>query len=80
MIFDIENIDSDNIQRYDEQYYGYFNGLCPDLNLDNKKVVNEIIKDHDQTRRVRNFFHHDRCHQSDMTKVFWGSLSTYNSG
>jgi alpha-amylase len=26
-----------------EQYYGYFNGLCPDLNLDNSKVKDEIV-------------------------------------
>ena len=62
-----------------EQFY--FNGLCPDLNLDNKKVVNEIIRNHDLTRCDRKiFFYHDRCHQSGMTKVFLGSLSTYNNG
>jgi len=26
-----------------DQYYGYFNGLCPDLNLDNPKVKEEIV-------------------------------------
>ena len=26
-----------------DQYYGYFNGLCPDLNLDNAKVKEEIV-------------------------------------
>ena len=26
-----------------DQYYGYFNGLCPDLNLDNQKVRDEIV-------------------------------------
>ncbi|MBS1544813.1 MAG: alpha-amylase [Bacteroidetes bacterium] len=26
-----------------EQYYGYFNGLCPDLNMDNPKVKEEIV-------------------------------------
>lgn len=43
--------DSDNIRKWHavnndslgEHYYGYFNGLCPDLNLDNPKVKEEII-------------------------------------
>jgi glycosidase len=43
--------DSDNIRKWHpvngdttkEQYYGYFNGLCPDLNLDNPKVREEIV-------------------------------------
>lgn len=46
-----KTFDSDNIRRWhpvngdtlSEQYYGYFNGLCPDLNLDNPKVKDEII-------------------------------------
>jgi alpha-amylase len=33
-------VDGDTIR---EQYYGYFNGLCPDLNLDNQKVRDEIV-------------------------------------
>ena len=45
------SFDSDNIRKWhpvngdtlSEQYYGYFNGLCPDLNLDNKKVRDEIL-------------------------------------
>ncbi len=44
-------LDSDNIRKWhpvngdtiSEQYYGYFNGLCPDLNLDNPKVREEIV-------------------------------------
>jgi len=44
-------LDSDNIRKWhaanadttDEHYYGYFNGLCPDLNLDNQKVREEIV-------------------------------------
>jgi glycosidase len=43
--------DSDNIRKWhpvksdtlSEHYYGYFNGLCPDLNLDNPKVKEEIV-------------------------------------
>jgi alpha-amylase len=43
--------DSDNIQQWHaingdtlgEHYYGYFNGLCPDLNLDNPKVRAEVV-------------------------------------
>jgi alpha-amylase len=43
--------DSDNIRQWHavngdtlgEHYYGYFNGLCPDLNLDNPKVKEEIV-------------------------------------
>lgn len=46
-----KSFDSDNIRKWhpvnsdtlSEQYYGYFNGLCPDLNLDNPKVKEEII-------------------------------------
>lgn len=46
-----KTLDSDNIRKWHavngdtlaEQYYGYFNGLCPDLNLDNPAVRNEII-------------------------------------
>lgn len=45
------SFDSDNIRKWhpvngdtlSEHYYGYFNGLCPDLNLDNPKVREEII-------------------------------------
>lgn len=45
------SFDSDNIRKWhasnsdtlDEHYYGYFNGLCPDLNLDNPKVREEIL-------------------------------------
>ena len=45
------SFDSDNIRKWhpvngdtiNEQYYGYFNGLCPDLNLDNPKVRDEIL-------------------------------------
>ena len=33
-------VDGDTIS---DQYYGYFNGLCPDLNLDNQKVKDEIV-------------------------------------
>jgi alpha-amylase len=44
-------LDSDNIRKWHpvngdstaEHYYGYFNGLCPDLNLDNTKVREEIV-------------------------------------
>lgn len=44
--------DSDNIRKWhpvkgdtlSEHYYGYFNGLCPDLNLDNPKVKAEILE------------------------------------
>jgi alpha-amylase len=46
-----KSFDSDNIRKWhpvngdtlSEQYYGYFNGLCPDLNLDNPKVKDEIV-------------------------------------
>jgi glycosidase len=46
-----KSYDSDNIRKWhpvkgdtlSEQYYGYFNGLCPDLNLDNPKVKEEIV-------------------------------------
>ncbi len=45
------SFDSDNIRKWhpvngdtlSEHYYGYFNGLCPDLNLDNPKVKQEIL-------------------------------------
>ena len=45
------SFDSDNIRKWhpvngdtlSEHYYGYFNGLCPDLNLDNPKVREEIL-------------------------------------
>jgi glycosidase len=45
------SFDSDNIRKWhpvngdtlSEHYYGYFNGLCPDLNLDNPKVKEEIL-------------------------------------
>lgn len=45
------HFDSDNINQWHaadgdtigDHYYGYFNGLCPDLNLDNPKVKAEII-------------------------------------
>jgi alpha-amylase len=45
------SFDSDNIRKWhpvnsdtlNEHYYGYFNGLCPDLNLDNPKVKEEIL-------------------------------------
>lgn len=44
-------LDSDNIRKWHpvngdtlgEHYYGYFNGLTPDLNLDNEKVRQEIV-------------------------------------
>ncbi|HEU5145444.1 MAG TPA: alpha-amylase family glycosyl hydrolase [Chryseosolibacter sp.] len=44
-------LDSDNIRKWHpangdttaEHYYGYFNGLCPDLNLDNPEVRAQII-------------------------------------
>jgi alpha-amylase len=44
-------LDSDNLRKWHpvngdtlgEQYYGYFNGLTPDLNLDNQKVKDEIV-------------------------------------
>ena len=47
----VKALDSDNIRKWhavngdttDEHYYGYFNGLCPDLNLDNQKVREEIV-------------------------------------
>ena len=43
--------DSDNIRKWHpanndttaEHYYGYFNGLCPDLNLDNPEVRSQIL-------------------------------------
>jgi alpha-amylase len=46
-----KSYDSDNIRKWHavngdtlaEHYYGYFNGLCPDLNLDNPKVKEEIV-------------------------------------
>lgn len=46
-----KSFDSDNIRKWhpvngdttSEHYYGYFNGLCPDLNLDNPKVKEEIV-------------------------------------
>lgn len=46
-----KTFDSDNIRKWhpvngdtlSEHYYGYFNGLCPDLNLDNPKVREEIV-------------------------------------
>jgi glycosidase len=45
------SFDSDNIKKWHpvntdtlgEHYYGYFNGLCPDLNMDNPKVKQEIL-------------------------------------
>ena len=44
-------LDSDNIRKWHPpngdttapHYYGYFNGLCPDLNLDNPAVRDEIV-------------------------------------
>jgi glycosidase len=44
-------LDSDNLQKWhpangdttSQHYYGYFNGLCPDLNLDNPDVRDEIL-------------------------------------
>ena len=47
----VKTFDSDNIRKWhpvggdtlSEHYYGYFNGLCPDLNLDNPKVREEIV-------------------------------------
>lgn len=46
-----KTLDSDNIRKWHasngdttaQHYYGYFNGLCPDLNLDNPAVRQEII-------------------------------------
>ena len=46
-----KSFDSDNLRKWHpingdtlgEQYYGYFNGLCPDLNMDNPKVKEEIV-------------------------------------
>lgn len=46
-----KSFDSDNLRKWhpvkgdtlSEQYYGYFNGLTPDLNLDNPKVKEEIV-------------------------------------
>jgi alpha-amylase len=45
------SFDSDNLRKWhavgkdtlSEHYYGFFNGLCPDLNLDNPKVRDEIV-------------------------------------
>lgn len=45
------SFDSDNIRKWhsvngdtlSEHYYGYFNSLCPDLNLDNPNVKEEIL-------------------------------------
>lgn len=47
----VKTLDSDNIRKWHAvnndtnapHYYGYFNGLCPDLNLDNPAVRNEIV-------------------------------------
>ena len=47
----VRTLDSDNIRKWHpangdttlEHYYGYFNGLCPDLNLDNPEVRQQII-------------------------------------
>ncbi|HET9486003.1 MAG TPA: alpha-amylase family glycosyl hydrolase [Chryseosolibacter sp.] len=47
----VKTLDSDNIRKWhpvngdstQEHYYGYFNGLCPDLNLDNPEVRKEIV-------------------------------------
>lgn len=47
----VKALDSDNIRKWHpvngdstaEHYYGYFNGLCPDLNLDNPQVRKEIV-------------------------------------
>lgn len=47
----VKALDSDNIRKWHpvngdttaEHYYGYFNGLCPDLNLDNPRVREEIL-------------------------------------
>ena len=47
----IKALDSDNIRKWHPpngdttapHYYGYFNGLCPDLNLDNPAVRDEIV-------------------------------------
>ena len=47
----VKTLDSDNIRKWhavskdstSEHYYGYFNGLCPDLNLDNPTVRQEIV-------------------------------------
>lgn len=47
----VRALDSDNIRKWHpangdttlEHYYGYFNGLCPDLNLDNPEVRQEIV-------------------------------------
>ena len=48
----VRTLDSDNIRKWHpphndttkEHYYGYFNGLCPDLNLDNPDVRAEIVR------------------------------------
>lgn len=47
----VKTLDSDNIRKWHaangdttaEHYYGYFNGLCPDLNLDNPEVKAQIV-------------------------------------
>ena len=47
----VRTLDSDNIRKWHatnndttaEHYYGYFNGLCPDLNLDNPEVRAQIV-------------------------------------
>lgn len=47
----VKTLDSDNIRKWHapggdttaEHYYGYFNGLCPDLNLDNPDVKAKIV-------------------------------------
>lgn len=47
----VKALDSDNIRKWhavggdslQEHYYGYFNSLCPDLNLDNPEVRKEIV-------------------------------------
>ncbi|MEX2233019.1 MAG: alpha-amylase family glycosyl hydrolase, partial [Cyclobacteriaceae bacterium] len=47
----VKALDSDNIRKWHpvngdtttEHYYGYFNGLCPDLNLDNPEVRKQIV-------------------------------------
>jgi len=46
-----KTLDSDNIRKWHPvnddtttaHYYGYFNGLCPDLNLDNPEVREKIV-------------------------------------
>lgn len=47
----VKTLDSDNIRKWHapngdttgDHYYGYFNGLCPDLNLDNPEVRRQIV-------------------------------------